>query len=184
MLGSGANCKVYRGLHISGGYVRKSLWIVGLFLAVLITGFSAPSANADTAADVSFTCSTSCAGVPSDPLVTFPSPNIPINFYGQDFNVILNSLDKSGDTYTWEVESNGSNWYFLINDLTDGFSDQGPSFSISQFGDPFGNGGVEFKGVATPEPSSASLLLVGLGVAFLAWKLRERNGQAAANSAA
>lgn len=164
--------------------MRKLLWVVGFFLLPTLLGILAPGAKADAVVDVSFTCSSSCAAVPTDPAVFFPSPTIPINFFSQQFNVTLNSLDKSSDQYSWQIDWTASSWYFVINDLTDGFGNAGPSFGFGQFGKPFGNGDVDFNCVATPEPSSAALLLVGLGVAFLAWKFKDRNGRVAAHPAA
>jgi len=144
--------------------MRKSAWILVLFFWAII----APAAHADTVEDASFTCDTTCVSVPTDPPVTFPSPNIPINFFNQSFNIILNSLDHSSDTYTWGVGLNNSNWFFEINDLTNGQCDYGPSFSYGGSGAPYGGGGVYFNCPTTaPEPSSVSLLLLSLLAAFV-----------------
>jgi len=145
--------------------MRKSFLILGLFLAVSFT----PRAHADTFADASFTCDSSCIAVPTDPPVSFPSPNIPVNFFNQSFNIILNSFDQSSDNYTWGIGSNNNSWYFIINDLNNGFSDFGPSFLFGNFGIPYGNGHVYFDcnpPTATPEPGSVGLLLLGLVVAL------------------
>jgi hypothetical protein len=160
--------------------MRKSMWVVVLFVAAVV---GAPSAHADSFADVSFTCAASCTSVPTDPLVSFPSPTIPINFFSQQFNMTLNSLDKSSDKYSWEVDWTDSSWFFVINDITNGLRDSGPGFSFDLFGKPHGDGDVNFDCVSAPEPSSASLCFVGLGIALLGWKFRERSGRASVNSA-
>jgi PEP-CTERM motif-containing protein len=147
--------------------MRKFLLVV----VVLIFGtVLAPKAHADTFADASFTCTSSCADVPVDPLVSFPSPTIPVTFFGQTFDITLNQFDKSTDTYSWTVALNGSSWSFVINDLTNGFFNLGPSYFSGGNGTPYGSGGVNFTGV--PEPGSGSLLLLGLALAFIALKFK------------
>jgi len=146
--------------------MQKSLWLLALLVGVVV----APNAQAQTDADVSFTCATSCASMPTDPFVTFPSPTIPITFFSETFNVTLDPSDSPTDTYTWGVESTGSSWYFLIDDNTDGIFDKGPSYSFGGSGAPYGSGGVYFTCLPTPEPSSGSLMLLGLGIALVSWK--------------
>lgn len=145
--------------------MRKLLWVIGLVLVV--TG--APNAYADSF-DASFTCTGSCVSMPTDPFVTFPSPNIPISFFSETFTITLNSLDNPTDSFTWDVAVSGSNWDFVINDLTDGVSDTSPSYSFSGSGTaPYGSGTVCFTSV--PEPSPYALMLLGLGIVFAVRKL-------------
>jgi|SRR5208283_884915 len=147
--------------------MRKWLWIIALFFGVV----GAPNALADSYVDASFTCTTSCVSVPTDPTVSFPSPIIPVNFFSETFNMTLNALDNATDTYTWGVESTASSWYFVTNDITNGTSDTGPSFAIGGSGTPYGSGYVCFTPGPTPEPSPSALLLPGIGLMFV---LRKR----------
>lgn len=145
--------------------MRKSLWIIALLFAALC----APNARADSF-DASFTCSGSCVSVPTDPPVLFPSPTIPVAFFSQTFTITLNGSDTPTDAYTWGVGSTSGSWYFVIEDITTGTSDAGPSFALGALGIPGGTGSVDFTAVVTPnavgapEPSSGALLLVGLGI--------------------
>ena len=148
--------------------MRKSVWIVALLFFWVI---GAPKVQADEYADATFTCDTSCVDVPTDPWVSFPSPTIPVNFFGQTFNMTLNQWDQPGDTYAWGVGSNGSSWDFVITDTTNGKSDTSGWFAYGSYGNPYGSGTVCFAPVPTPEPSSASLLLLGVGILFLAWRI-------------
>ena len=143
--------------------MRKTFWVVGLLLVVAV----APAARADSF-DASFTCTAACASVPTDPVVWFPSPIIPISFYSKTFTVTLNSGDSPTDKYTWGIGSNSSNWYFQINDVTTGWSDSGPSFGFDQWNPaPFGSGCVNFDHVLAPEPYSGALLLLGIACILL-----------------
>ncbi|HTZ75556.1 MAG TPA: PEP-CTERM sorting domain-containing protein [Candidatus Aquilonibacter sp.] len=144
--------------------------LLSVFLLLLVGVALAPAAHADTYTDASFTCTSSCVDVPVDPPVIFPSPNIPISFFGQTFSITLNQLDQDTDIFTWSVGTNGSSWYFLIDDITKGLFDIGPSYTIGNSGTPYGGGGVYFT--TTPEPGSGMLLLLGAGIMFLAWKFR------------
>ncbi len=80
-----------------------------------------------------------------------------------------------------QVGSTSASWYFVIDDLTNGTSDAGPSYALGALGNPGGTGSVDFSAVttpnavATPEPSSGALLLVGVGVVVLL-VLRKRMG--------
>ena len=146
--------------------MRKYLWFVLLLGVVLVP----TTARADSYADASFTCTGSCVDVPVDPPVTFPSPTIPVSFFGQTFSITLNQLDQDTDIYTWSIVTSGSDWSFLIDDITKDLLDLGPSYVIGNSGTPYGNGGVYFT--STPEPSSGILLLLGAGLMFLAWKFK------------
>jgi len=148
--------------------MRKSVWI----LALLVGAFGASSAYADSF-DASFTCTTSCVDVPTDPGVIFPGPIIPISFFNQSFTITLNNYDNPTDTFDWSIGTNGSNWDFVITDVTNGYSNSGPSYQYDPSGGtPYGNGCVNFNTV--PEPGSVALLLLGVGMVFVA---RKRMGQ-------
>lgn len=148
--------------------MRKWLWIMALLFGVV----GAPNAQADSSLDASFTCTTSCVSVPTDPSVQFPGPIIPVDFFSETFNITLSVLDNPTDTYTWGIGLTGSSWYFQIDDITSGTSDTGPSFVIGGSGTPYGSGSVYFTvgPTATPEPSSGTLMLLGVGIAFLVSK--------------
>ncbi|HVN07463.1 MAG TPA: PEP-CTERM sorting domain-containing protein [Patescibacteria group bacterium] len=150
--------------------MRKAIWILALAVAVLYV----PTARAD-GFDASFTCDSACSDVPTDPYVTFPGPTIPISFLGQSFSMTLNLFDKAGDQYAWTIGIKGTAWYLIITDLTNGLSDFGQSFSFGGNA-PFGGGTVHFDNLPAnaPEPSSTELLLLGVGMLFAVWKLKQR----------
>jgi len=152
------------------GKMRKSLWILALLLVVAL---AAPNVWADSF-DASFTCASSCSSVPTDPFITFPSPNIPISFFGQSFSITLDGSDNPTDSFTWNVVTSGSNWYFQINDVTNGKSDAGAWFSCGGGSAPWGSGDVVFDHATAPEPYSGALLLLGLGVVFAVRKFMPR----------
>jgi len=144
--------------------MRKSLWI----LALLVGALGASSAYADSF-DATFTCTTSCVDVPTDPGVDFPGPNIPISFFSQSFTITLDNFDTPTDSYTWSIGTSGSGWDFIITDVTNGNSNCGPTFQIGPTGGtPYGSGSVNFNTV--PEPGSVALLLLGVGMVFVARK--------------
>jgi len=146
--------------------MRKSFWIIAL-LALLLAATGAPSARADSF-DASFTCTGSCVSVPTDPFVSFPSPTIPVFFFSQSFNITLNLLDAPTDTFTWQVGTTSSSWYFEINDVNTGAQNVGPSFSLAPGNSaPWGSGGVNFDCVTVPEPNSIALLLLGVATVFV-----------------
>jgi hypothetical protein len=143
--------------------MRKSSWVV----ALLLVAINAPGVWADSF-DASFSCTTACVAVPTDPAVTFPSPTIPISFFSQSFTITLNAFDNPTDDFTWGIGTDSSGWHFEINDLTTGWSDDSSSFSFGQDGTPYGNGCVYFDHQSMPEPSSLALMLLGIGIVFLA----------------
>jgi len=147
--------------------MRKSIWILVLAAAALCV----PTARAD-GFDASFTCTNSCIDVPTDPLVIFPSPTIPISFFSQTFTITLNSLDAPTDHYQWSVVLNGSVWSLLITDLTRGTSNGSSWFSWGSNPAPYGSGDMNFDSVS--EPSSISLLLLGLGMLLVVQKFVRR----------
>jgi hypothetical protein len=135
-------------------------------MALLVAVVAAPSAYADSF-DASFTCTSSCVAIPTDPAVWFPSPIIPISFLSESFTVTLNAGDTPTDAFTWEIWSGPSTWDFRISDLTNSTSDDGPSFGFdSHQGAPFGSGNVCFNHVTAPEPGAFGLMLLGLGLVF------------------
>jgi hypothetical protein len=146
--------------------MHKFLWILALVVAAVM----APSARADSF-DASFTCTGSCVDVPTDPGVYFPGPTIPISFFSQLFTITLNDFDNPTDFFTWNIQTNSSSWSFVINDVTNGWSNSGPSFSYGQGQNaPYGNGCVNFNNVRAPEPNSMALALLGVGMVFAARK--------------
>lgn len=150
--------------------MRKCLWMwMALLMGLVVT----PRAHADSFADASFTCDSTCVDLPTDPLVTFPGATIPVTFFGQNFDITLDPSDKSTDAYTWSIGSNGSSWDFIITDTITGKSDTSPWFADGSNGQPYGNGSVCFTPV--PEPSSGSLLLLGVGIAVLALRFTGRS---------
>ena len=150
--------------------MRKSVWIMALLLVVAL---AVPNAWADSF-DASFTCTASCSSVPTDPFISFPSPNIPISFFNQSFSITLDGSDNPTDSFSWSVGTNGASWYFQINDLTNGKSDVGPWYACGGNGSPWGSGSVIFDHVAAPEPYSGALLLLGLVAVFAARKFITR----------
>lgn len=152
--------------------MRKWLWIAALLFGVV----GVPNAQADSSLDATFTCTSSCVSVPTDPPVSFPSPIIPVDFFSQTFTIELNALDNATDSYTWGIGLIGSTWYFQINDITNGTFNVGPSYTIGGSGTPFGSGCVYFTSgpTPTPEPSSGSLMFLSVGIAFLVWKFMGR----------
>lgn len=149
--------------------MRKSVWVIALFFLAI----GAPNAHADSYADATFTCDASCVDVPTDPVVTFPGPTIPVSFFGETFDITLDPSDEDTDTYTWGVGLNGSSWDFVITDTTNGESDTSPWFADGPDGTPYGSGSVCFTSV--PEPSSGSLLLLGVGITLLALRFMGRS---------
>jgi len=144
--------------------MRKPLWI----LALLVGALGASSAYADSF-DATFTCTTSCVAVPTDPAVNFPGPIIPVLFFSQSFTITLNNLDTPTDSFMWSIGTNGTGWDFVITDVTNGSSNTGPTFQLGPSGGtPFGSGSVDFNTV--PEPGSVALLLLGVGMVFVARK--------------
>ena len=147
--------------------MRRLLLIVALLFGVIC----APRAYADTF-DATFTCDSICVDTPADPPASFPSPTFPVNFFHHSFSMTLNALDKATDKFTWGVVLSASGWEFVIHDLTNGTTDTSQWFAFDKYGNPYGSGQVLFPSVATPEPNSSTLLLLGLGIGLLVWKFR------------
>ena len=161
-----------------GGKMRKSLWII---LTVLLVAIGVPNAHADSFA---FTVNGPLSGsgtLTTDPLSlggylitditgTFDGSIItaliaPRGFNGNDNELYPTSpqLDLGGLSFQ---TANGLDWnaactsgvgaFCTIGNFTTGFSD------------------VTFSAVATPEPSSLALMLLGIGFVFV---MRKRIGQ-------
>ncbi len=154
--------------------MRKSLWII---LTALLVAIGTPSAHADSyTAD--FTCTT-CEFLPSAPDVSFPSPTtVQETWDGITLDIPLLTGDSPTDSYTWtdsfEVSTAfvGGEVSFVIDDLTTGDVE---SITESYFGTPLiDTGDLSFAAVATPEPSSVVLMLLGIGMLFV---MRKRIGR-------
>ena len=139
-----------------------------MILTLLLGVIVAPCARADT---VTFTCSAFClAAVPTAPDVTFQSPTLVITFDSQTLDLTLPSEDLDTDTYTWFTSNN----FFIISDIDQPF---GLGASV-----PDNSEAVEDEGgtlvftpatVATPEPGTVTLMLVGIGLVLV---MRKRIG--------
>jgi hypothetical protein len=157
--------------------MRKSLWIM---LAALLVAIAAPSARADSFT-ATFSCSGTCVGgTPTAPDVTFPAPVIDVTWNGLLFQItLLYDAPSPLDDFTWT----GYNDYYRttllqyidITDLTTGVT--WSSTGIGSFASGKSSqatGALAFAAVATPEPSSYALMLLGVGLVFV---LRKRIGQ-------
>ncbi|MGC1619785.1 MAG: PEP-CTERM sorting domain-containing protein [Candidatus Acidiferrum sp.] len=80
------------------------------------------------------------------------------------FTIALAAPDASGDTYNWNAIPNNTRGeaVFNISDITTGLEGQGVVLSSLASGTE-DSGDLTISAVATPEPSSVALLLVGIG---------------------
>jgi len=157
--------------------MRKGLGIVPVLFLLAVIG--APSAHADSYTP-NFTCTGTCTFTPTAPNVSFPWPTtINVTYGSYSFLLTLSGDMHPGDTYDWRafpgiVYGDES---FIILDLTcsgtcaNYVSDPltGPSTDDS--------GALTFAAVATPEPSSLALMLIGIGLLGFVTVLRKRIGQ-------
>jgi len=146
----------------------KFVFSIGL-LGLLCLGASNAHADSYTAI---FTC-TYCSFKPTAPDVSFPSPTTIMETWdGYSMAVPLPSPDLPTDTYIWNVDGGANASYdfdyslaFVIYDATTGIPSivyEDPAISPPSLTD---QGYLTFLAdspIATPEPSSALLLGIGL----------------------
>ena len=162
--------------------MRKFLWAT---LTVLFVTIGAPGAHADTYA-ATFTCTGLCAFLPTAPEVSFPAPTtIDVTWDATLFPINLSSgplgIDQFSDAYTWAAiagnPASPGEAFFAIQDLSTGDFVVGTASLTSPV--PLSDqGSLTFAPVATPEPSSVALMLVGIGF-LLVVRLRLAEGQRA-----
>jgi hypothetical protein len=159
--------------------MRKILWII---LAVVFVTVGAPNAHADSY-EATFICTTSCEFPPialgvvsSGPIISM----VDVSYFGYFFPITLNPVPYN-DTFTWFAESttafsppdrtisvdildksNGTDWYILY---------YVPNYI--HLSDNTERGSLVFTPVATPEPRSLALMVLGIGVLLV---LRNRLG--------
>ena len=146
---------------------------------MLLVVIAAPSAHADSFAPIFTTngCTGTCL-LPTALDVTFPSPttmDVTFGHFGGGTitSVAIPSGDAAGDVYSWSAQELATSVSFILSDVTNG----GTTFSCDGFVDRTGAlscGTLSFAAVTAPEPSSATLMLVGVGLAFV---MRKRIGQ-------
>jgi hypothetical protein len=153
--------------------MRKSSWIV---LVVLFLTAGAPSVRADSYT-ATFSCTTPCGSLPTAGPVTFPSPgSIDVSYYGYSFPLHLGG--EFGDTYSWVAINTTTlisplpTLSFDIFDETRGVDEYLVIFVPSDFTllNSRESGTLVFSTIATPESSSLTLLLVGVGALVALWK--------------
>jgi len=155
--------------------MRKSLWII---LAIMLVAIVAPNAHADSFT-ATFTCSGTCVGgLPTAPDVSFPAPVVDVTWNDNTFPLTLPSSDLPTDSYVWDAHAflgfNGElDMEFGIMDITTGMNTALSIMASGFFADLEG-GPLAFAAVATPEPSSYALMLLGVGLVFV---MRKRIGQ-------
>jgi hypothetical protein len=172
----GVSARLRLGRPEKVGKMRKSVWIM---LAVLLVAIGAPNARADAFTPVFTTngCSGTCL-LPTAPDVTFPSPTTMDVTFGNTSDGTITSVaipsgDAAGDAYSWSAQNVLTSVSFILSDVTNA----GTTFSCNGFVDRTGAlscGTLTFSAVTAPEPSSAALMLLGVGVLFV---LRKRIGQ-------
>ena len=167
------NVPVFSSLERAEGGIwnmRKSVWII---LTVLLVAVGAPNAHADSFS-VTFTGFTP---EPTASDVTFPSPTLDIMWQGFTFLLTLPASSLPTDSYNWDGalgcgKIGGCEAHFTIQDTTTGTFTTSITPVPSTFA--IGRGNLTFTPVATPEPSSVALMLLGGGLVFVT---RRRIGQ-------
>ena len=155
--------------------MRRTLWII---LAVLFAAVGAPNAQADSY-DATFTCTTPCQFSPSASVIPsgLGSSIVDVYYFGYFFPIWIQLAP--GDTYTWFAESTtafeppdrivsfdiydrnkGTDWYIIY-------------LAPLDLPDNTERGTLVFTPIATPEPRSLVLVLVGIGLLLV---LRNRLG--------
>jgi PEP-CTERM motif len=156
--------------------MRKSLWIM---LAALLVAIAAPSAHADSFT-ATFSCSGTCVGgTPTAPDVTFPAPVIDVTWNGLLFQFhLLYHAPSPQDQFSWTGFNDydeGRDTLLQYIDITDQTTETTwSSTGYSTFANGKSSqatGALAFAAVATPEPSSYALMLLGVGLVFV---LRKR----------
>jgi hypothetical protein len=151
--------------------MRKSLWII---LTVLLVVIAVPNAYGDAFTPVFTTvgCSGTCLLPTADDVTFTLFGTIDVTFDGVPFTLV--TLGLPSDTYTWAGSVSTGNVGFVIFDVSQGAP------PITCFGSATASlvascGGLTFAAVAvgTPEPSSAGLMLLGVGLVFV---MRKRIG--------
>jgi len=135
----------------------------------MILAVGAPVAHADSYT-AEFMCTGTCASVPTESSpVTFPAPDFPaLSFFDVFVDIQLPGLsDAPGNSYTWTfypaVPGSG---ILVITDTTTGDSENvDPVTGLPMNANSMETGTLTF--VATPEPGSAALMLLGVGLVFL-----------------
>jgi hypothetical protein len=155
--------------------MRKYLWII---LAALFVSVGTSNANADSYTDT-FRCTGTCDSIPIaiSNLGGFPSPTIDVLWEGFEFDLTFNNPgEAAGDTYVWDgflddfqpLPGNPTypvNLIFVITDTSTGDSARGmvsTAFEGAVVPEVVDAGTLVIT--PTPEPGSASLMLVGLGL--------------------
>jgi len=162
--------------------MRKSLWII----AVLFVAMGAPIAHAQTF-NADFTCA-ACAYVPipTNNPITFPLTSgadildFTYDGYAASVNLMTGGAGDItyGDTITWGIAENETQYFINIYD-NGGYS-QSTGFSSAEGIGAGEDGPLTFAPATavTPEPSTASLMLIGLGsfVAMMVMRKRSARG--------
>ena len=156
--------------------MRKSLWIV---LSVLVLSLVAPTTHADSFTPT-FTCTGTCVSIPTAPDVSFPPNTITETWNEFTITLSLDPSDKPTDDYTWNNDVIIEELFvedvvqFIIMDITNNTFAADMIILGPQASHPADSGVLSFSPVAAPEPSSAGLMLLGVGLVFV---LRKRIGQ-------
>jgi hypothetical protein len=148
--------------------MQKSLWII---LSALVLSIVAPNAHADSFTPT-FTCSGTCVSIPTAPDVSFPPNTITETWNGFTMTLSLDPSDKPTDDYTWSNEVIVEELFvedvvqFFVFDTTNNTFAANMIILGPQPSHPTDSGLLSFSPVATPEPSSLALMLLGIGLVF------------------
>ena len=160
--------KLHPVLVREAAIMQKSLWII---LSALVLSLVAPNAHADSFTPT-FTCLGTCVSTPTAPDVSFPPNTITETWDGFTITLSLDSSDKPTDDYSWQNEIQVEDLFvedrvvFLITDTTNNITSINDMLLGPQPEHPTDTGLLSFSPVATPEPSSLALILLGIGLVF------------------